>query len=112
MKRQAARFGRWLPGGSAAMLLAGATAWCPLAWAGAQSEPVNVITNTRAYCNELSARAGELRRHIDAPSEEALLIAAEGDRLCAQGQIRPGIMRLRRAIMLLREQGRPEATGR
>jgi hypothetical protein len=64
-----------------------------------------VITHTREYCEELSARAGQLRlAHGRGPAEAALL-AAEGDRLCAQGQIRPGIMRLRRAIMLLRGDG-------
>lgn len=64
-----------------------------------------VITHTREYCDELSARAGQLRTaHGHVPAEAALL-AAEGDRLCAHGQIRPGIMRLRRAIMLLRGDG-------
>lgn len=61
-----------------------------------------VITHTREYCEELSARAGQLRRAHAAVPAEAELLAAEGDRLCAHGQIRPGITRLRRAIMLLR----------
>ncbi len=63
-----------------------------------------VITHTRAYCEELSARAGQLRLARGAVPAEADLLAAEGDRLCAHGQIRPGIMRLRRAIMLLRAE--------
>jgi len=115
MRRPVSRLGRSWLGGSAAVLLAGAAAWCPAARAQmllAQSEPVQVITHTRAYCSQLSARAAELQRHTDAPSEEAQQVAAEGDRLCAQGQIRPGIMRLRRAIMLLRSQVRPEIDSR
>lgn len=67
------------------------------------SDTPRVITNTREYCEELSARAGQLRQARRFPLAEADMLAAEGDRLCAQGQIRPGIMRLRRAIMLLRE---------
>lgn len=82
------------------------------AHASAPSEPVRVITHTRQYCEELSGRAAGLRQNAPAPLEEARLLAAEGDRLCGQGQIRPGIIRLRRAIMLLRAQARPEAPGR
>jgi len=70
-------------------------------------EPLRVITHTREYCDQLSARAVELRRLRATPLAQAELLAIEGDRLCAQGQIRPGIMRLRRAIMLLRGQGSP-----
>ena len=76
-------------------------AWVPVGAAG--SEVPRVITHTRDYCEALSARAGELRLARGSTPAEAVLLAAEGDRLCAQGQIRPGIMRLRRAIMLLRE---------
>jgi hypothetical protein len=95
-------------GGLAAAVLA-----LPLAAGAARAagerpgEMPRVITHTREYCEELSARAGQLRQtHASAPAEAAVL-AAEGDRLCAQGQIRPGIMRLRRAIMLLRAEGPP-----
>ncbi len=71
------------------------------------AEPLRVITHTREYCDQLSARAVELRRQLSAPLAQAEQLAGEGDRLCAQGQIRPGIMRLRRAIMLLRGQTVP-----
>jgi len=74
----------------------------------AGSEVPRVITHTRDYCEALSARAGELRQARGSTPAEAVLLAAEGDRLCAQGQIRPGIMRLRRAIMLLREGEAPQ----
>ena len=89
-----------------------ATAMMADAQASAPSEPVRVITHTRQYCEELSVRAAVLRQQAPAPLEEARLLAAEGDRLCGQGQIRPGIIRLRRAIMLLRAQARPDVPGR
>jgi len=66
-----------------------------------------VITHTREYCEELSTRAMQLRLARGEAPAEADLLAAEGDRLCAHGQIRPGIMRLRRAIMLLRTEAAP-----
>jgi hypothetical protein len=73
----------------------------------AMSDTPRVITNTREYCDELSARAGQLRQARRYPLAEADVLATEGGRLCAQGQIRPGVMRLRRAIMLLREEAPP-----
>ena len=96
----------------AAMLMSGVAGCWTDARANAPAEPVRVITHTTQYCEELSVRAATLRRQAAAPQEEARLLAAEGDRLCGQGQIRPGIIRLRRAIMLLRTQARPETPGR
>lgn len=83
----------------------------------AAGEPVRVITHTAEYCAELSARARALGALARPPETaqiqaEANHLVAEADRLCAQGQIRPGIIRLRRAIMLLRGQARPEPSGR
>ena len=91
-----------------ALMVAALTCWAE-ARATVPPETVRVITHTRLYCEELSGRAAALRQTAPAPLEEARLLAVEGDRLCGQGQIRPGIIRLRRAIMLLRAQGRPEA---
>lgn len=93
--------------------LAAAVLVLPLAAGAARAggerpgEMPRVITHTREYCEELSARAGQLRQARAAAPAEAAVLAAEGDRLCAQGQIRPGIMRLRRAIMLLRSDVGP-----
>lgn len=96
----------------AALLAAGLVACWSDARASSQAEPVRVITHTRQYCEELSARATTLRQAAPAPLEEASVLAAEGDKLCGQGQIRRGIVRLRRAIMLLRVQARPDPSGR
>ena len=97
--------------------LAGALACWGQARAGNQGDAVRVITHTRQYCEELSTRAASMRqtdgpRLLAATVEEARMLAAEGDRLCAHGQIRPGIIRLRRAIMLLRAPEPREAAGR
>ncbi len=99
-------------GMAAALLAAGLVACWSDARASNQGEPVRVITHTRQYCVELSLRAAALRQTAPAPLEEASVLAAEGDRLCGQGQIRRGIVRLRRAIMLLRAQARPDLPGR
>lgn len=90
-----------------ALVMAALACWAE-ARATAPPETVRVITHTREYCEELSGRAAALLQRALAPLEEARLLSAEGDRLCGQGQIRPGIIRLRRAIMLLRAQGRQE----
>ena len=75
-------------------------------------ETVRVITHTVQYCAELAARARTLGAEPHPPTAvaaraEAQLLVTEADRLCAHGQIRPGIIRLRRAIMLLRGQVQP-----
>ena len=90
-------------------MLAGVLALAVEARAQAQSpragaEVLRVITHTQEYCNQLSAYVDELRRQTVVASEEARHLAQEGDRMCLQGQIRPGIIRLRRAMMLLRGQ--------
>ena len=103
---------RWHGRVVATAMLAGALAWWSDVQASPPSEPVRVITYTRQYCEELSVRAAVLYQGAQAPLEEARLLAVEGDRLCGQGQIRPGIIRLRRAIVLLRAQSRPDVPGR
>ena len=107
------------PGWAAPMALA-ALACAPLAClpgAARAGETVRVITHTPEYCAELSARARALGALARPPETaqvraEAGALVVEADRLCAQGQIRPGIIRLRRAIMLLRGEARPDHGGR
>lgn len=103
-----------------APLAALAMACAPLAClpgAARAGETVRVITHTAEHCADLSARARALGALARPPETtlaqaEASQLVAEADRLCAQGQIRPGIIRLRRAIMLLRGQAWPEQGGR
>ncbi len=72
-----------------------------------RDDPLRVTTHTREHCAELAVRANQLRKARQTPHREADVLATEGDRLCAHGQIRPGIIRLRRAIMLLRHTSPP-----
>ncbi len=95
------------PGLLWAAMLAMAVPAGPARADGPQDEVPRVITHSREYCEELSARAGQLRQARGATPAETAQLAAEGERLCALGQIRPGIMRLRRAIMLLQAEGAP-----
>ena len=98
---------RWKPGLLALLLVGAAHAGTVRAQQPREApEVLRVITGTKEYCDQLSTRVVALRRQRTSKLTEADLLAGEGDRLCASGQIRPGIMRLRRAIMLLRGEAR------
>ena len=85
----------------------GATA----AWIGAmpvasQSPAQRVTSDTQEYCERLLDRVSELVRVADAPPpDEVTSLANEGQRMCDQGQTRGGILRLRRALLMLKQQG-------
>jgi hypothetical protein len=71
-----------------------------------QSPPQRVISDTPEYCLQLLDRVSELVRIASAPPpEEVNLLSTEGQRMCDQGQTRGGIVRLRRALMLLTRSG-------
>ena len=63
-----------------------------------------ITSHSQAYCDHLSERldAMILVAHIP-PSSEMIGLAEEGRRMCDLGQMRGGIMRLRRALLLLQE---------
>ncbi len=72
----------------------------------AQPAPVAVTTDTPEYCARMIARvetgpdlSAEMHRLLD-----------EGRHLCERGEVRGGIMRLRRAMLLI--QGREHAEPR
>jgi hypothetical protein len=72
---------------------------------GAEGPPVQVTTDTRAYCLHLLDRVSELVRNAsEPPPDDVTTLASEGQKMCALGQVRGGIMRLRRAVMLLDRQ--------
>ena len=67
-----------------------------------QPAPAQVITDTPQYCLQLFDRVSEMVRVAPAPPpEEVMHLSTEGQRMCDQGQTRGGILRLRRAIMLM-----------
>ena len=69
--------------------------------AGAQSAPLEVITDTPAYCQHLSSQVGERVKTLTPPPPEVVRLSDEGEKLCDEGQVRGGIQRLRRAWLLI-----------
>jgi hypothetical protein len=69
---------------------------------GTLSSPMRVTTDTPAYCQLLLERVRELARMAaEPPREEASGLADEGRRLCAGGEVRAGLVRLRHAVMIV-----------
>lgn len=65
-----------------------------------QSGPMEIITDTPGYCLQLLDRVSNLVRLASAPvPQEITDLTTEGQRMCAKGQTRMGIMRLRSALM-------------
>lgn len=75
--------------------------------AAGQSAPVVITTDTPEYCLHLLDQVSELMRIAPAPPPEVTSLSTEGQRMCGQGKTRGGIMRLRRALVLLRRETTP-----
>jgi hypothetical protein len=78
--------------------------------AAAQDDPppMEVTTDTREYCFYLVGRVHTLEQASPVPApQEVPVLAADGQRMCEHGQTRGGIMRLRRAMMLLMHDDEP-----
>ena len=74
-----------------------------------QSNPVEVTSDTPEYCLHLLDRVSELVRIATVPvPREVTDLTTEGHRMCAHGQTRGGIMRLRSALMMM-EKGTADA---
>ncbi len=70
--------------------------------ANAQEPPsYELTTDTPAYCTQLAHDVAA--RHSALPEVERLL--TEGEAMCGRGQIRGGILRLRRALLILHHRG-------
>ena len=70
-----------------------------------QATPPQVTTDTPQYCLQLLDEVSEQVRVSTHPPQEVTSLSTEGQRMCDQGQTRGGIMRLRRALVLLRGSG-------
>jgi len=70
-----------------------------------QAMPPQVTTDTPQYCLQLLDQVSEEVRVSAHPPQEVSNLSTEGQRMCDQGQTRGGIMRLRRALVLLRNTG-------
>lgn len=68
-----------------------------------------VTSDTPEYCLQLLDRVSELVRVADEPPpQEVTSLSSEGQKMCDQGQTRGGILRLRRALLLMmRQNGQP-----
>ena len=63
---------------------------------------LRITSDTLAYCQSLRAQVNALmRRDGGAASAEVLRLRATGQRLCAEGEVRGGVLRLRGAVLLL-----------
>lgn len=64
-----------------------------------------MTSETPEYCAHLGGEyARALRNHPQA-SAESRMLAEEGSKMCARGHLRAGIMRLRRALKMVRSGG-------
>ena len=71
--------------------------------AQAQSHDPVVTSDTPEYCGVLLNRiTGITRATALPPPTEAAVLSEEGERMCVHGQTRGGIMRLRRALEIMR----------
>ncbi|HUA77514.1 MAG TPA: hypothetical protein VMA86_07560 [Acetobacteraceae bacterium] len=96
--RGAYRIGAFAAAGAATLLIELAV----VTDASGQSAPTPLLTDTPQYCAELSDEVEEDRQALVSPAPaEIEQLAEEGRQLCALGQVRGGIVRLRRAIVLL-----------
>ena len=65
--------------------------------------PVRVTTDSMEYCHQLSEMIARMNRaSSQPPPAEVSDLSSQGQRMCDEGQVRGGIMRLRRAVTLLR----------
>ncbi|HEX5326656.1 MAG TPA: hypothetical protein VFW75_08315 [Acetobacteraceae bacterium] len=72
------------------------------ALSGGYSPPALITTDTPAYCRHLLHRVDNLARFAAGPPhQQAAELALEGQSLCARGEVRGGILRLRRAVKLM-----------
>ena len=72
-----------------------------------QPAPQRVTSDTPEYCLKLHDRVSELMRATGSPMpSEVAFLSSEGQRMCGQGQTRGGILRLRRALMLMENAGK------
>lgn len=68
----------------------------------AEDTPAAIITDSQAYCVQLHDRIQQLQLSATVPPpREAMDLSAEGQRLCANGLARGGVMRLRRALSIM-----------
>ena len=87
-----------------AAFLSSLLSWGATLPAGAQApRPMEVTSDSPAYCQQLAARIVVERQRARKPAPEIDALLDRGQRLCAAGRVRPGLNRLRHALLELRE---------
>jgi hypothetical protein len=67
-----------------------------------QPSPARITSDTPQYCLHLLDQVSEMVRVADTPPpQEVMALSSEGRRMCDQGLTRGGILRLRRALVLM-----------
>jgi hypothetical protein len=68
-----------------------------------QTRDPTVTSDSPEYCDVLMGRiTGLARAAAMPPPTDAAVLSEEGERMCVHGQTRGGILRLRRALMIMR----------
>jgi len=69
----------------------------------ADSDRMQVMTDTPEFCWHLVNKVAAAQRDPHDVPPDVRMLAREGQRMCDHGLIKAGILRLRRALMLLRD---------
>jgi hypothetical protein len=73
------------------------------------NDPTPLTTESAEYCLQLQSLVGEALQKINAPPPpEVRNLSDEGGRMCRQGKLRGGIIRLRHALMMLHQATPPD----
>ncbi len=86
------------------LLLLGAAAARAQPLTPGDERPMRVMSDTPEFCAQLISRFAEARASRPWMPPDSLMLADEGQRMCAMGHIRGGIARLRMAFFSLRAQ--------
>ena len=63
--------------------------------------PVEVTTDTPEYCDDLAQRVAQAEQAQPNTPRQVEELAEEGHHMCATGLVRAGLVRLRRALLML-----------
>jgi len=66
--------------------------------------PVRVTTDTPEFCETLAERIARAEQGRPNAPHQVEELAEEGHQMCASGLIRGGLVRLRRALLMLRSE--------
>jgi len=84
------------------------TIFALVASAGSESTPAEVTTDTPEYCQKLVDRLSQaIQIATEPPPVEVSSLSTEGERMCSAGLTRGGILRLRRALLILEQMPVP-----